>query len=420
MDSSGTAVTQPSWGTTWRRTTRNACSCFLNNYDLIGSNEYNSLTPGNRLLGNVQTAVKGPNPGPAAFANHIREATANYTQQRPLAAAPSRWEAYLGREVLPNTGSIGSDQAGPALRPDRDADRCCLRAQKQVTASKPTVAKNDFLIEGFNLNFGYDFNEDNTSQYLVLTNRVWLPNMALPRPTPPRQGSYDWGPLTFSGGARHQAGQTSVPTFRTLYETAPATDGVGVPEGSEKSYNTSVYNGGVVYRLPAGWSTFLGLSQGYDLPDIGTVIRNTNKPNQSINTVVAVDPILTTSYEAGWNWRGTHGNLGADVSITTTSPASTTVYVNPNTLPVHHARSAGCARVSELTGEWRLQSPVQGERLLLPHARPDPHSLRAIRWISTSPHPPPSARTRTKRSSASTTPRPTIWRWTWWKPTSGA
>ena len=322
---------------------------YFNNYDLVGGNDYNSLTPGNRALGIVQSAQKGPNPGPP-FANHIREATASYIDNA-LFGGTLTLLAYLGREALPNTGSIDPTKQDPRIAPIGTLiDAASVRSNKDGV--KAYWAKNDFLVTGFNLNFGYDFNEDNTSQYLVLTNRVWLPNMHFTANSGYAQGSYDWGPLTFSGGARYQAGQISVPTFRTLYETAPATDGV-VFQGGTKSYNTSVYNSGVVYRLPEGWSTFVGFSQGYDLPDIGTVIRNTNKPGQSINTVVDVDPILTTSYEAGVNWRSTHGNLGADVYYDR-SPASTLVVTDPNTLLQSVSRDPQVRKGIELTGEWRF------------------------------------------------------------------
>jgi len=322
---------------------------YFNNYDLVGANDYNSLTPGNRALGIVQTAVKGPNPGPP-FANHIREATASYINNA-LFGGTLTVITYLGREALPNTGSIDPTKQDPHFAPIGTLiDAASVRSNKDGV--KAYWAKDNFLVDGFNLNFGYDFNEDNTSQYLILTNRVWLPNMHFTANSGFVQGSYDLGPLTVSGGARYQAGDISVPTFRTLYKTAPATDGV-VFDGGTKSYNTSVYNFGVVYRLPAGWSTFLGFSQGYDLPDIGTVIRNTDEPGQSINTVVDVDPILTTSYEAGLNWRGTHGSLGADIYYDH-SPASTTVYVDPNTLLESVTRDPQVRKGIEFTGEWRF------------------------------------------------------------------
>jgi len=348
MDSTANAITAK-LGYNFGADNAQRLQVYFNNFDLVGGNDYNSLTPGNRAKGIVQSAQRGPNPGPA-FANHIREASASYINNG-LFGGTLTVLAYLGREVFPNTGAIDPSKQDPHFAPIGTLiDASSLRSNKDGV--KAYWAKNDFLVEGFNLNFGYDYNEDNTSQYLALTNRVWLPNLHFTANSGYAQGSYDWGPLTFSGGARYQAGRISVPTFRTLYQTAPATNGV-VFEGGGKSYNTSVYNAGMVYRLPAGWSTFVGFSQGYDLPDIGTVIRNTNKPGQSINTVVNVNPILTTSYEAGVNWRGVHGNFGTDIYYDR-SPASTLVVTDPNTLLQSVSRNPQVRKGIELTGEWRF------------------------------------------------------------------
>lgn len=321
----------------------------FNNYDLVGNNDYNSLTPGNRALGIVQSAKLGPNPGPA-FANHIRESSVRYINSAIFDGSLTLI-GYKSSEALPNTGSIDPTKQDPHYAPIGtliDA-ASVLDAKSGV---KAYWAKDDFLVRGFTLNFGYDFNEDNTSQDLVLTNRVWLPNMRFKANSGYAQMSYDRGPLTVSLGARYQAGSISVPTFRTLYETAPATDGV-VFNGGTKSYSASVYNFGAVYRLPAGWSTYVGLSEGYDLPDIGTVIRNTTTPGQSMNTIAAINPILTKSYEAGVNWRGEHAIFGADVYYDH-SPASTQVVTDPNTLFQTVSRNPQVRKGVELTGEWSI------------------------------------------------------------------
>lgn len=348
MDSNATSVTAKV-GHNFGADESQRVQLFYNSYDLIGGNDYNSLTPGNRALGIVQSAAKGPNPGPP-FANHIREATASYIDNAVFGGSLTVL-AYLSREAMPNTGSIDPTKQDPHYAPIGTLiDAASVRDAKDGV--KAYWAKNDFLVQGFNLNFGYDFNEDNTSQYLVLTNRVWLPNMHYTANSGYAQGSYDWGPFTFSAGARYQAGEISVPTFRTLYKTAPTTDGV-IFEGGTKSYNTSVYNAGIVYRFLDGWSAFVGVSQGYDLPDIGTVIRNTTQPNQSMNTTVDIDPILTTSYETGVNWRAGHGSLGADVYYDH-SPASTAVVVDPNTLLQSITRDPQIREGIEFNGEWRF------------------------------------------------------------------
>jgi iron complex outermembrane receptor protein len=322
---------------------------FFNNYDLIGNNNYNSLTPGNRALGIVQSAQRGPAPGPA-FANHIREATASYTNAA-LAGGTFKAIAYTSKEALPNNGAID-----PAKQDPRIAPLGTLVDAASVTSSKNGVkaywVKSDFLIEGFEFNVGYDYNEDKTAQSLILTNRTWLPSMHFTANSGYTQMSLDRGPLTLSAGARYQSGKIDVPTFQTLYETAPATGGVTFLGGS-KTYSTTVYNFGTVFRLPAGWSTFLGFTQGYDLPDIGTVIRNTSKPGQSINTVAAVNPILTNNYEAGLNWRSEYASFGADAYYAR-SPASTLVVTDPTTLLQTVSRNPQERKGIELTGEWKF------------------------------------------------------------------
>jgi iron complex outermembrane receptor protein len=343
---------------------------FFNNYDLIGNNNYNSLTPGNRALGIVQSAQRGPSPG-SPFANHIREATASYTNAA-IAGGTFKAIAYTSKEALPNNGAID-----PAKQDPRIAPLGTLVDAASVTSSKNGVkaywAKSDFLIEGFEFNVGYDYNDDKTAQSLILTNRTWLPTMHFTANSGYTQMSLDRGPLTLSAGARYQAGKIDVPTFQTLYETAPTTGGVTFLGGS-KTYSTTVYNFGTVFRLPAGWSTFLGFTQGYDLPDIGTVIRNTSKPGQSISTVAAVNPILTDNYEAGLNWRREHASFGADIYYAR-SPASTLVVTDPTTLLQTVSRNPQERKGIELTGEWKL----------IPELRITGSYSRMLAYTSTAP-----------------------------------
>src|SRR5262249_51803190 len=131
----------------------------------------------------------------------------------------------------------------------------------QVVSTKQGVkaywVKSDFLITGLEFNIGYDFNEDSTFQNLLMTDRTWLPEMKFRANSGYTQLSYDRGPVTINAGVRYQNGEVSVPTFRTLYQTAPATNGVTFIGGS-KSYSTTVFNLGGVYRLSSDWSTFAG------------------------------------------------------------------------------------------------------------------------------------------------------------------
>jgi iron complex outermembrane receptor protein len=69
--------------------------------------------------------------------------------------------------------------------------------------------------------------------------------------------------------------------------------------------------------------------------------------------VAEVDPIKTTSYEAGVNWRAEHGSLGTDIYYDR-SPASTLVVTDPNTLLQSVSRNPQVRKGVEFSGEWKF------------------------------------------------------------------
>ena len=322
---------------------------YFNDYDLVGNNDYSSLLPGNRAAGIVITARRGPNPG-TAFENRMRVGMLSYSHGN-LLGGTFKAIAYDSREFLPNSGVIDPSKQDPAFAPIGTlVDASSITSQKN--GLKAYWVRNDFLTDGLVFNVGYDFTEDRSYQNLILTNRTWLPEMHFQANSVYTQLSYDRGPVTLSAGARYQDGSIDVPTFRTLYMTAPATNGV-VFNGGSKSYSTSVYNLGAVYRFNSMWSTFVGFTQGYDLPDIGTVIRNTNRPGQSIATVAEVDPVLTDNYEAGINWRTKRAAVGVAV-YHAKSPASTQVVTDPTTNLQTVSRNPQKRKGVELSAQWRF------------------------------------------------------------------
>lgn len=322
---------------------------YFNNYDLVGNNDYNSLTPGNRKLGIVQSAQRGPGIGPAN-ANHTRESTVTYTNADIFGGTLTAL-GYQSREDFTFPGGIDPAKQDPRIAPVGTLiDASAVTSEKN--GAKLYWEKSDVLITGLDVNFGYDYNSDRTAQSLVLTNRTWLPELHFSANSAYLQMSLDHGPFTFSAGARYQSGQVTVPSFQTLYETAPATAGVTFI-GGDKKYNTAVYNFGAVYRFFEGWSTFVGFSQGYQLPDIGTVIRNTSKPGQSMGTTAAVDPVVTDSYEAGVNWRGSRASVSADAYYAH-SPSSTNVVTDPTTQFQTVLRTPQLRKGVEFSGDWTV------------------------------------------------------------------
>jgi len=82
-----------------------------------------------------------------------------------------------------------------------------------------------------------------------------------------------------------------------------------VAGGSAKS-TKSVKNLGAVWRFAPQWSVFAGSSEGFGLPDAGLLLRGVNSPNQSVSSLVNLQPIVTRNNEIGINWRGERGQVG--------------------------------------------------------------------------------------------------------------
>lgn len=348
MDSEANAITAK-LGYDFGATDAQRLQLYFNRYDLEGDNDFNSLNPGNRALGIVQSAERGPNPGPAAE-NHTREASVTYTNAS-FAGGVLTALAYQSREAFGFPGAIDPTKQDPRIAPIGTLiDASAITSTKD--GAKLYWMKSDFLTSGLEINFGYDFNEDTTAQKLVLTDRIWLPPLHFRANSGYVQMSLDRGPLTLSAGTRYQAGEVAVPTFHTLYETAPASGGVTFLGGS-KNYSTTVHNLGAVYRFLPGWSAFVGFSQGYQLPDIGQVIRNTDEPGQSMNTLVALEPIVTNSYETGVNWRASEAVFGLDAYYAH-SPANTLVVNDPNTELQTVSRNPVQRQGIEFSGHWRV------------------------------------------------------------------
>ena len=322
----------------------------ISNYELKGNNNYNSLTPGNRAAGIPQSAVPGPANGTPS-SNLVRVMTVKYVNPEVLGGTLTAFLYKSHEQIVYNAGVIDPDKQDPNYAPIGT-----LVDQSEIVSTKRGLklfyVRPNLFVQGLQLNTGYDFGNDRTLQDLLLTGRGWLPEINYTAHSGYAQLDLDLGKLSLSGGGRYQAGGIKVPTYHTLYMTSPATNGLTVI-GGHKNYTVSALNLGAVYRFTRAWSAFVGYSQGYDLPDIGTVLRDVETPNQSVNTLTALDPVLTSNYETGINWHSKRGSLSADIYYNH-SPSSTNLITDVTTDHVTISRTPFTRKGFEFTGEWKF------------------------------------------------------------------
>lgn len=146
---------------------------------------------------------------------------------------------------------------------------------------------------------GVDFLRDRTFQELAQTKRKWVPETEFESWAPFVQARLNAGDWSFNAGLRYEYGKLQVDDFTTL-----ASYGSQFVEGGDPSFNDLLTNVGVVYEFTDNWRGFISMSEGFSMADVGRVLRGINQPNQSVNSFLNLEPVLTDNNEIGVEYYG--------------------------------------------------------------------------------------------------------------------
>ena len=273
----------------------------LNRFNMEGDGDYRNA-PGVVVEGVPTSSVPGTPEGQPPE-NKVTSASLDY---RHADLAGGAFTAQLFRqdfEALYGATQVATFQ-DPAIDPTRKLwDQSHIVAEK--LGSRITWVRPDTFVKGLELTAGLDLLRDHTLQRLAATNRTWVPELKFESSAPFAQLEYEIGPVTLRGGVRHENAKLEVDTYTTL-----AAYGSRRVEGGSAEFSKSVRNLGAVWRFAPQWSVFAGSSEGFGLPDAGLVLRGVNLPNQSVSSLISLQPIVTRNNEVGINWRGARGQFG--------------------------------------------------------------------------------------------------------------
>lgn len=156
----------------------------------------------------------------------------------------------------------------------------------------------DFNSVGATFIYGLDLLRDTTSQPL-LDGRIWVPEMdmkssALFLQTKWELG-YDW---TLKAGARREDISVSVDDYETLKlcRTPTLCSNPMDVQGGQMDYAATTYNIGLRYRAESGLSPFISYSEGFEVPDLGLLLRTATVSDVSL---ISSEASVIKNYEAG-------------------------------------------------------------------------------------------------------------------------
>ncbi|MGZ8288626.1 MAG: TonB-dependent receptor [Telluria sp.] len=314
----------------------------VNRFNLEGEGDYMNA-PGVVAEGVPTSSVPGRPVGDPTR-NKVRSASLDYRHSNLAGGAFSTQLFTHDFEALYGATKVATFQD------TRIAPNGTLADQSQILADKlgarVTYVRPDTLVTGLEATVGVDFLRDQTEQRLALTDRTWVPLLKFNSTAPFAQLEYEFGPVTVRGGVRHEIAELEVDTYTTL-----AAYGRRTVQGGSAEFSKSVKNIGAIWRFAPQWSAFAASSEGFGLPDAGLVLRGVSLPNQSVSSLISLQPIVTRNNEIGLNWRGAKGQ------------ASISRYDSRSKLgSVIRITSAGVGLVErvpttvkgwEVSGEWR-------------------------------------------------------------------
>jgi iron complex outermembrane recepter protein len=264
----------------------------FNRYDIKGNNNWISV-PGDVDAGVPSGAVPGHIDGEGAR-NKVTNLSFNYSNSAIFGHSlraqvfSQDLEATYGAEVTP-IDTFQDPAYGPNL-----IDQSQNNSEKKGV--KITLAKERLVGLPVSLVYGFDVLVDTTWQSLIQTGRSWVPESKSENYAPFLQADFTGvDKLTITGGVLHEKSKLKVDDFTTL-----ASSGSRFVRGGEPEFSETLYNIGATYKLTQAWRVFANYAEAFSMPDVGRVLRAINIPNQSVETFLDLEPILTENAEVGF------------------------------------------------------------------------------------------------------------------------
>lgn len=268
----------------------------VNVFNVRGDGDYVTV-PGNALTGIPATSIKGRPAGKSPYTDALN-LTLSYTHKNLFGGTLSLqgyyydFYALYGADILPVFQDPAIAPVGTLL------EQSALSSEKY--GAKLTYTHQDLLWPGLQVVAGADYLRDRTSQALAQTQRSWVPELTYRGWAPFLQleqrlfGDF----LRLSGGARWENATLDVPDFTTIF-----TSNRTFVRGGSPNFDKLLLNAGAVVEPVSGFTLFGSYSQGFTMPDAGLVLRAVRAPGQSVERLIALQPVIVDNVEIGAAWR---------------------------------------------------------------------------------------------------------------------
>ncbi|MGH8079583.1 MAG: TonB-dependent receptor, partial [Lysobacter sp.] len=275
----------------WDIDDRRRLQLTANRYELKGNNDYITVN-GDIRTGKLATSARGSREGQGAR-NRSTSLVLDYTDK-------ALGGGYFNAQLfwVDFKGQYGATDWEDFWRDGRDLhwwDQSQNVSEK--VGGKFSWSRDNLFDQRLRVTFGLDWNRDKTYQELVVAKLKWVPETQYESWSPFMQAEW-WvaDKVMLTAGVRHERGTLEVGDFTTI----PANAGGSrfVKGGSPKTRET-LPNYGIVFEATDALKFYASYSEGYTVADIGRVLRGITTPNQSVDKLVDLSPVVSDNREIG-------------------------------------------------------------------------------------------------------------------------
>ena len=260
----------------------------VNRYNLEGDGDYVSV-PGDFRAGVPATSIKGdPIAEPAR--NRSDSVTLDYSAKIAGGDALAQlfWVDYKGRfggTLYRNF--FGNDPNATWIDQSQNASK--------KTGGKFSWSRGDVGGVPLRLTFGLDVIRDETYQRMIISDLDWVPKTKFESISPLVQTEYWFGDsVMLAAGLRHESGKLKVGDYVTLPQY-----GAQHVAGGEPTMKETLPNIGSVWHVTDTLNVYASYAEGYNVADVGRILRAINQPGQRVDDLVDLTPVVSDNREIG-------------------------------------------------------------------------------------------------------------------------
>lgn len=270
----------------------------INDFRLAGDGDF-ARVDGDRDAGIPTTAIDGEEQGLPPM-NDVTTLSLDYIHADLGGARVTAQLYYQNFESVFGGGSFGVFQDPSIAEVGTLFDQSSNMSEK--IGGRLTVDAKQAFGTPIDITAGVDVLRDTTSQALILTDRLWVPETTYQNYAPFVQASLPLlnDRLVLGAGLRYEIAELQVEDYNAIAGNRSGSDFLETPViGGSPTFDDVLFNASIIGKITDALQVYATYAQAYTIPDVGRVLRAVSVVDTRVDDLLTLSPIIADNYEIG-------------------------------------------------------------------------------------------------------------------------